>query len=297
MPFKLTMSTDNWRPDWWGVEKCFERIRALGERYVELTTATGFNLLEGLGFSPYVSVDDDPYIIRDLLQKYGLEIASIDCDYPIWSHRSIDVLNKSIIYGDMIGCRLYVTTDSGTYPPGRTDEEWLRIIRYHFECVLPVAERHNAVIAIEPHGYLTTKPESLWRMATQNDSDRIGINFDTGNTFIAGEVPVAFLEKVKDRVVHMHIKDVSESLARAMRGEETGIASSEVAVGEGVNAENIKRCLDIMAPGGRDIPISPEAGGDRLMARSISWVRDYLIAKGYERVGSLAAVPGVPGSD
>ena len=102
MPFKMTMSTDNWRPDWWGAEKCFERIREIGEKHVELTTATGFNLLEGLGFSPYVSVDDDPYIMRDLLAKYGLEIASIDCDYPIWSYHSIDVLNKTIVWGDMI---------------------------------------------------------------------------------------------------------------------------------------------------------------------------------------------------
>ncbi|HSB13512.1 MAG TPA: sugar phosphate isomerase/epimerase [Bryobacteraceae bacterium] len=284
MPFKMTMSTDNWRPDWWGVERCFQRIRELGERHVELTTATGFNLLEGLGFSPYISVDDDPFIIRDLLQKYGLELVSIDCDYPIWSHHSIDVLIKSIVFGDMIGCRLFVTTDSGNYPPGRSDEEWLRVIKYHFDCVLPVAERHNAVIAIEPHGYLTTKPDALWRLATQNASDRIGINFDTGNSFIAGQDPVAFLGKVKDRVVHMHIKDVSEALARAMGGEETGIASSEIAVGEGVNAENIMLCLDIMAATGREIPISPEAGGDRLMPRSIAWVRDYLNRKGYALV-------------
>lgn len=284
MPFKMTMSTDNWRPDWWGVEKCFQRIRELGEQHVELTTATGYNLLEGLGFSPYVSVDDDPYIIRDLLQKYGLEIASIDCDYPIWSHHSIDVMNKTMVFGDMVGCRLYITTDSGAYPPGRSDEEWLRIIKYHFECVLPVAERHNAVIAIEPHGYLTTKPDALWRLTTQNGSDRMGINFDTGNSFIAGEDPVAFLRKVKDRVVHMHIKDVSESLARAMRGEETGIASSEASVGEGVNAENIKECLDIMAATGREIPISPEAGGDRLMVPSIAWLRNYVQAKGYALV-------------
>jgi sugar phosphate isomerase/epimerase len=277
----MVISTDNWRPDWWGIEKCFQRIRDLGEKHVELTTATGYNLLEGLGFSPYISVDDDPYIIRDLLRKYGLELASIDCDYPIWSHHSIDVLNKTIVFGDMIGCRLYITTDSGNYPPGRSDEEWFRIIQYHFECVLPVAERHDAVIAIEPHGYLTTKPDALWRLVTQNRSRRIGINFDTGNTFIAGQDPVAFLEKVKDRVVHMHIKDVSEALARALRGEETGIASSEVAVGDGVNAESIQRCLDIMAATGREIPISPEAAGDRLMRPSIEWLRGCLKAKGH----------------
>jgi len=281
MAFRMVISTDNWRPDWWGIEKCFQRIRDLGEKHVELTTATGYNLLEGLGFSPYISVDDDPYIIRDLLRKYGLELASIDCDYPIWSHHSIDVLNKTIVFGDMIGCRLYITTDSGNYPPGRSDEEWFRIIQYHFECVLPVAERHDAVIAIEPHGYLTTKPDALWRLVTQNRSQRIGINFDTGNSFIAGQDPVAFLEQVKDRIVHMHIKDVSETLARALRGEETGIASSEVALGGGVNAENIQRCLDIMAATGRDIPISPEAGGDRLMRPSIEWLRRCLQARGH----------------
>lgn len=284
MAFKMTMSTDNWRPDWWGAEKCFQRIQELGEKHVELTTATGFNLLEGLGFSPYVSVDDDPYIMRDLLAKYDLQIASIDCDYPIWSHHSIDVLNKTIVWGDMLGCRLFVTTDSGAYPPGRSDEEWLQVIKYHFECVLPVAERHDAVIAIEPHGYLTTKPEALWRMATQNGSDRVGINFDTGNSFIAGQDPVSFIERVKDRVIHMHIKDVSGELAAAIRGEETGIASSEVAVGEGVNAENIKRCLDIMATVDREIPVSPEACGDALMVPSIKWVRDYLNSKDYPMV-------------
>jgi sugar phosphate isomerase/epimerase len=281
MPFRMTLSTDNCRPDWWGVERCFQRFRELGKTAVELTTATGFNLLEGLGFSPYVSVDDDPYVVRDLLQKYGLELVSIDCDYPIWSHRCIDVLAKTIVWGDLLGCRLYITTDSDKYPPGRSDEEWFQIIKYHFDCVLPVAERHDATIALEPHGYLTTKPDALWRLVTQNGSERMAINFDTGNSFIAGQDPVAFLEKVKDRVVHMHVKDVSDGLARAMRGEETGIASSEVAVGEGVNADNIRRCLDIMAATGREIPISPEASGERLMARSIQWVEDYLRSKGY----------------
>ena len=281
MPFKMTMSTDNWRPDWWGAEKCFQRFHELGEKYVELTTATGFNLLEGLGFSPYVSVDDDPYVIRDLLRKYDLELVSIDCDYPIWSHHSIDVLIKSILWGDMIGCKLFITTDSGNYPPGRTDEEWFNAIKYHFECVLPVAERHDAFIAIEPHGYLTTKPDGLWRLTTQNGSQRVGINFDTGNSFIAGQNPVAFLDQVKDRVVHMHIKDVSPALAQAMRGEETGIASSEEFVGGGANADNIRRCLDIMHATGREIPISPEAAGDRLMLPSIAWIKDYLNSKGY----------------
>jgi sugar phosphate isomerase/epimerase len=291
MPFKMTVSTDNYRPDWWGIERCFQRIEEMGERYVELTTATGYNLLEGLGFSPYVSIDDDPFAIAELLDKYGLELASIDCDYPIWSHHAIDVMTRTIAWGDSIGCKLYVTTDSDKYPEGRTEKQWLDIIKYHFDLVLPVAERHGATIAVEPHGRLTTRPDALWEIVTQNGSARMGINFDTGNSFIAGQDPVAFIEQVKDRVVHMHIKDVSASLAEAMRGEETGIASSEAYVGSGVNADSIRRCIDIMAATGKTIPISPEAGGDRLMPKSIQWVRDYCTSKGYTVLGRPTAIP------
>jgi sugar phosphate isomerase/epimerase len=281
MPFKMVVSTDNFRPDWWGIEKCMQRVAELGEKFIELTTATGFNLLEGLGFSPYVSIDDDPYAIRDMLRKYGLEICSIDFDYPIWSWHCIDVMIRTIAWGDTLGCKLYITTDSDKYPAGRTEEEWLQIIKYHFSCVLPAAERHGARIAIEPHGQLTTRPETLHRIVTQNNSKLLGVNFDTGNSFIAGQDPVSFLDQMKDFVFHMHIKDVSAELAAAMRGEETGIASSEAYVGSGINADNIRRCLDIMAATGREIPISPEAGGNALMPQSIRWVRDYCKSRGY----------------
>jgi sugar phosphate isomerase/epimerase len=280
MSLKLVLSTDNWRPEWWGVEKCLARIKELGGKYVELTTATGFNLLEGLGFSPYVSIDHDPYLVRDLLAAYDLQLVSIDADWPIWSHHCIEVLNKTIVWADMLGCDTIITTDSDQYPQGRTDAEWLQIIRYHFSCVLPVAERHGVRIAIEPHGRLSTKPDSLLRLVTQNNSELVGINFDTGNSFIAGEDPVAFLDRVKEHVIHMHLKDVSKELAAAMRGQETGIATSEVALGEGVNAESISKCLDIMIATGREIPVSPEAGGDVLTARSVRWLTDLLKKKG-----------------
>jgi inosose dehydratase len=280
MSLKLAYSTDNWRPEWWSAEKCLARIKELGGKYVELTTATGYNLLEGLGFSPYVSIDHDPYLVRDLLAKYGLELVSIDADWPIWSHNCIEVLNKTIVWADMLGCRTIITTDSDKYPAGRTDAEWFDIIKYHLSCVIPVAERHNVKIALEPHGYLTTNPEGLLRLVTQNQSDRIAINFDTGNSFIAGQDPVAFLDRVRDHVIHMHIKDVSQGRAAAMRGEETGIASSEAALGDGVNAENIAKCLDIMIATGREIIVSPEAGGDALTVKSVQWLKGLLQKKG-----------------
>jgi sugar phosphate isomerase/epimerase len=53
---------------------------------------------------------------------------------------------------------------------------------------------------------------------------------DTGNTFIAGQDPVAYLKKFITRVKHVHVKDVSASLAAAVRGGQTGIALSHCAL-------------------------------------------------------------------
>jgi sugar phosphate isomerase/epimerase len=84
------------------------------------------------------------------------------------------------------------------------------------------------------------------RILSMFDTPRLRMNFDTGNTFISGQDPVKYLERFKHKVAHVHIKDVSESLAKACRGEETGISTSVVSIGEGVNADNIAACIEIL---------------------------------------------------
>ena len=81
------------------------------------------------------------------------------------------------------------------------------------------------------------------------ESEYLRCNFDTGNTFIAGHNPLDYLKALRKYVCHCHIKDVSPALAAAVRGEETGIGSSEVYVGGGVNADNIRNCMAYPAPG------------------------------------------------
>ena len=110
-----------------------------------------------------------------------------------------------------------------------------------------MAEAYEITINIEPHGYFTTNPDVMAEMLAFVDSPYLRMNMDTGNTFIAGQDPVAFLERFRDKVSHVHVKDVSASLAAAARGDLTGIAVSHCAIGDGVNADNIRRCLRLLA--------------------------------------------------
>jgi len=152
------------------------------------------------------------------------------------------------------------------------------LMKRSYEQILEIAEAHRITVNVEPHGYFTTKPEFMARMLRFCDSPYLRMNMDTGNTFISGQDPVAFLEKFIDRVSHVHIKDVSESLAAATRGQQTGIAVSHCALGDGVNAENIKKCLKLLADRGYGGVLSMECEGQGgpMIERSLGWLRKAL---------------------
>jgi sugar phosphate isomerase/epimerase len=110
------------------------------------------------------------------------------------------------------------------------------------------------------------------------DSPFLQLNFDTGNSFIAGQDPVEFCRHFKDRISHVHVKDVSESLAAIARGGQTGIALSHCAAGEGANAANIRGCLEILRDNGYTghLSIECEGQGGPLLEKSLHWLRQTL---------------------
>jgi inosose dehydratase len=148
--------------------------------------------------------------------------------------------------------------------------------------VVAVAEAYGITINIEPHGYFTTQPDMMEEMLSFVDSPFLRMNMDTGNTYIAGQDPVAFLERFRKRVDHVHIKDVSSSLAASARGELTGIAVSHCAIGEGVNAGNIRRCIELLKQDGYAgvLSLECEGQGGPMLERSLQWVRDLVAEAG-----------------
>jgi sugar phosphate isomerase/epimerase len=151
----------------------------------------------------------------------------------------------------------------------------MALMKRSYEKIVEVAEAHEIVVNIEPHGHFTTRPEFMERMLAFADSKWLRMNMDTGNTFIAGQEPPQFLSRFIDRVSHVHLKDVSPSLAAAARGGQTGIAVSHCALGDGVNAENIKTCLAMLRDHGYDGVLSLECEGAAgpMIETSLAWIR------------------------
>ena len=78
-------------------------------------------------------------------------------------------------------------------------------------------------------------------------------------------------------MAHCHIKDVAADLAESSLGEETGIATSEVPLGGGVNADNIRKCVDYLKATGWSGVLSIECSGtDRNIRKSVAFLRELL---------------------
>ena len=105
-------------------------------------------------------------------------------------------------------------------------------------------------------------------------SPAIGINFDTGNAYLCGHDVYAWLDRVAERLVHLHAKDISDKQSSAERGKVTGTAVG-CACGDGVL--DWARIIEIVrrkCP--RDIVFSVECGTPDQAARSLKHLNPLL---------------------
>ena len=277
---EIGFHTDAFNSAYWSFEQCLQWAQRNDVHYIECGTIDGVSWIHGLGYQPHVALWEDPLALREKMAGYGVSFSQLDAAFPLSLPNAPALgetyINNSIRWAYLAGCRHIDTTDHMHKPAGLSDAAALEMMKRIYGNVLEVAARYDMIINIEPHGYYTTKPEFMEQMLGFFDTPLLRMNMDTGNTFIAGQDPVAFLERFKHKVSHVHVKDVSQSLAAAMRGELTGIAVSQTAIGDGVNVDNIRRCFDILAAIGYDgvVSIECEGAGGPMIEKSLAWVRE-----------------------
>jgi inosose dehydratase len=271
--------TDAFNSAYWSFDQALAWAQANDVHYIECGTIDGVSWIHGLGYQPHVALWEDPILLRRKMDSYGVEFSQIDAAFPLSEPRGVtlglEYILRSMRWAKLVGCPRIDTTDGLHKFDGTTEREDMERMRWIYQQVVPVAEAYDIVISIEPHGYYTTKPEFMAEMLDFVDSPYLRMNLDTGNTFIAGQDPVAFATRFKDRIGHIHIKDVSPTLAAASRGEMTGIAVSQCAIGDGVNAGNIRAILELMVDNGYDGVLSMECEGQGgpMIERSLAWLR------------------------
>ena len=115
----------------------------------------------------------------------------------------------------------------------------------------------------------------MTRLMKEIGDPLLGINFDTGNTFIAGNDPVAMVKELLPWIRHFHVKDVAPELRQNI-GKDTGIAASEVHVGQGINADNIRKIVEHLKSKDWSGVMSLETRGEANTAKSVQWFRSVI---------------------
>jgi len=279
---KISFHTDAFNAAAFNFEQALEWAQENGVHWIECGLIDGASWIHGLGYQPHVALYEDPLLLKQKMDSYGVQFSQVDSAYPLSGRngpvRGVPYVLKSLPWASHAGCKHIATTDGLEQPEHLSDEEAMKMMQRSYEQILEVAEAYEININIEVHGYFTTNPDMMERMLNFVDSPYLGMNMDTGNTFISGQDPVGFLRRFVDHVNHVHVKDVSESLAAAMRGNETGIAISHCAIGDGVNADNIRECLKILRDNGYDghLSMECEGKGGPMIERSLQWLRNTL---------------------
>lgn len=222
-------------------EEALIKAKEAGYKFVEPYVYSDIELkinshLTVKSVSPYHHINTgnaDPKAINNLMRKLGLRFSAFDVHSSLLLPQvGVPYLMSAVDLAAQVGCPI-VMSDEGPLPT-----EWMslenafKIMLISLETVVKYARERGIMVAVEQHNALTTRPEFLLRLLEQFSPEELGINFDTGNFFLAGNDPVEDLKPFAERVIHVHAKDIP-AIQLHERGHVTGTRVG-VAIGDGV---------------------------------------------------------------
>jgi sugar phosphate isomerase/epimerase len=268
--FKISLNMEFCR----SADKSFEGgvqiAAALGYRHIEPMVHTGWELLSEVHYFHSFSMEEDPLLMKEICDRHGVRVSSLSAHSPLMKpEASVARLTRAAVLASFVGCD-FLNTDEMIKPAWMDDAFAHDTMRYTLTKAAMVAARHRKYICIEPHGTYTKTSDGLLKIVRLVDSPWIAVNWDTGNSYLAGiEDPYEGLSKVRDHVRHIHAKDISMAHSASERGKVTGTPVG-CACGEGL--VDWERVAKILEPVDREIFLSVECGKIDEAARSLEFL-------------------------
>lgn len=272
--FRISLNMEYSRSADKGFEEAVKIAAALGYKYIEPMVHTGWELLSEVQYFHSFSMEEDTLLMKEICDKYGIKVSSFSGHSPLMKpEAAVSRLTKAIIFADALQAP-FVNTDEMVKPEWMDDTFAHETMKYTLTKANLAARRHKVHICIEPHGIYTQTAAGLLRIVNLVPSPWIGVNWDTGNAYLAGvEDPYEGLIQVRDKVMHIHAKDISMEQSNNERGIVTGTPVG-CACGEGMVQWD--KVFEIMEPIDREIFLSVECGKIDEAERSLGYLKKSL---------------------
>jgi sugar phosphate isomerase/epimerase len=250
----------------------------IGYKYVEPCFLMGRCLLSNAGYCHVTSMDTDPAQIEQLIAESGVKISALSTHSDLLNPEyGVLYARRGIRYAKALGVKVVQITEDMYPPKWMTEKDAYDVMKINLRAIAETCAENGVYLGVEQHGPYTAKIKRLRRILELVDSPWIRVNYDSGNTYLAGEDPYEMLEAVIDKVVHVHAKDISVQQAEAERGKVTGTAVG-CACGDGVI--DWTRIVRRLKRAGFDGVLSVECGTEEQAVRSLSHLKKVLAEVG-----------------
>jgi inosose dehydratase len=253
----------------------FQLIREMGFDYADLTdNHDGATLGTEYGFSASLSLDSHPAKIRNLIGEFNLTLTSVCAHANLLDPTSPDAYGtheiiKAIRLAHLLGVKQVITTEGDPktdFGHGLSRSEMLFSIREKLHEPIRWAQELGIELLLEPHGQLTDSLDGMKAILDVLGHEKtVGVNLDTGNCWLGGGDPLAFVKTFGKRIRHVHWKDMPKEW-ESKRGKIFGCGMALIPLGEGV--VGIQPIVDALLAGGFNGPTTLEIAGAESVKRS-----------------------------
>lgn len=257
-----------------------ERIAGMGFKYADVTDShPGSSLGRDYGFAATASLDGNPMDLKRMFDKHGLTATTV-CAHatlldPVSPSRfGTHEINKAIMLAAGMDVPYVITTE------GHPQTDWAKDLSFEEKVLVVVdklyeparlAEDMGVKLLLEPHGPLTDFAEGLQAiMDGLGNPESVGVNMDTGNSWLGGSDPAELAREFKDQIYHIHWKDLPADWEE-QRGKMWGCGMGLVALGDGVI--NVAEVFEVLKDAPHVEHTTLEVAGDDNMLKSYAYLK------------------------
>jgi inosose dehydratase len=263
------------------VEQQLKRAKEMGFDHADITdTNAGGSMLGTAGFSPTVSLDDNPFEVKRLFEKYEITPSTVCAHAGLLEPSSPGTygtaeIMKAVQFAAAIGIKEVITTDTdprSEWAESLSHKERVFVMAEKLHTPVKMAADYGVHILLEPHGPVTDSIQGLQDVFDRlGNPESLGVNLDTGNSWLGGADPVEMAKVFKEKIHHIHWKDLAEEW-ESKRGTLYGCGFSTIALGDGVI--DIAGVCQVL----KDAPIESSTleiiGSEEILRKSVTYLRE-----------------------
>jgi sugar phosphate isomerase/epimerase len=199
------------------------RLAAIGYRGIEIMADVPHAW-------PACLLDEQKQTMRRVLTEQRLAISNINAFmmnaisdprqrywHPSWIEPDrhyrqirIDHTRRSLTLARELGAPCITTEPGGPVEPGASRSAALRLFVDGLRPVAEHAEAEGVLLLIEPEpGLLIETADQFLELMEHIDSPAVGLNFDIGHFYCAGDEPAATIRRLAPYIRHFHLEDIA----------------------------------------------------------------------------------------